>query len=258
MIVQHRIIAIKDRSQWMYASYISRVNSMAFRSQLYHPKLRHLLLPSALFVCGLIIFICGLVRTFHVGEKMTRNAKERRTVQAQNEYVEWWNAFPLMVSAALGIVAVLYEKPLVFKIAVVSIAVCFVLSIFSLMLDSAELSWLSESVQYMKFLKMEGFDCKDSTPTYDYGYNTECKCTKGSTSYALRWTSCKLMMARYYVYFIIVFFTSCSCGLCLFTLVYFVLKLKSISQIKNTNAGSVDETPLNEDFDNLHGSHVTS
>ncbi|XP_046840410.1 uncharacterized protein LOC124434571 isoform X2 [Xenia sp. Carnegie-2017] len=235
---------------------------MAFRSQLYHPKLRHLLLPSALFVCGLIIFICGLVRTFHLGGKMPRNAKERRTVQAQNEYVEWWNAFPLMLSAALGIVAVLYEKPLVFKIAVVSIAVCFVLSIFSLMLDSAELSWLSESVQYMKFLKMEGFDCRDSTSTYDNSYDTRCKCTKddkkGSTSYSLSRTSCKLMMAQYYVYFIIVFFTSCSCGLCLFTLASFVLILKRISQIKNANAESVDETPLNDDFDNLHGSHVTS
>ncbi|XP_046840416.1 uncharacterized protein LOC124434574 [Xenia sp. Carnegie-2017] len=185
---------------------------------------------------------------------MPRNAHERNTVQAGNEYVEWWNAFPLMLSALLGIVAVLYEKPLFFKIAVVSIAVCFVLSIFSLMLGSAELSWLSESVQHMKFLKMEGFDCKDSTSTYDNRYDTGCKCTKdnkkGSTSIYLSWTSCKVMMAQYYVYFIIVFFTSCCCGLCFFTLVYFALKLKPISQIENANAGSVDETPLNDNFDN--------
>ncbi|XP_046840409.1 uncharacterized protein LOC124434571 isoform X1 [Xenia sp. Carnegie-2017] len=193
---------------------------------------------------------------------MPRNAKEKRIVQARNDYVEWWNGFPLMLSVLLGIVAVLYEKPLFFKIAVVSIAVCFVLSIFSLMLDSAELFWLSQSVQDMNLLKMKGFDCKDSTPTYDNGYNTECQCTKGdntsSTSYSLSRTSCKLMMAQYYVYFIIVFFTSCSCGLCLFTLASFVLILKRISQIKNANAESVDETPLNDDFDNLHGSHVTS
>ncbi|XP_046840414.1 uncharacterized protein LOC124434573 [Xenia sp. Carnegie-2017] len=234
---------------------------MAFRSQFCHPKLKHLLLPSALFVCGLIIFICGLVRTFHVGEKMPRNAEERKTVQARNEYVEWWNGSPLMLSALLGIVAVLYEKPLVLKIAVFSIAVCFVLSIFSLMLDAGELAWLSLNVHHMKFLKMEGFVCKDSFLRHKVYNFTVCECKlgeeTGSTfSFYLSWTTCKLLLAQYYVYFIIVFYTSCSCGLCLFTLAYFVLKLKSMSQIKN--AGNVDEKPLNEDFDNLHGSYVTS
>ena len=68
---------------------------MAFRSQLYHHKLKHLLLPSALFVCAWIIFICGLVRTVHIGEKMPRNAEEKKVVRARNEYVEWWSAFPV-------------------------------------------------------------------------------------------------------------------------------------------------------------------
>ncbi|XP_046840411.1 uncharacterized protein LOC124434572 isoform X1 [Xenia sp. Carnegie-2017] len=194
---------------------------------------------------------------------MPRNDEEKKVVRARNEYVEWWSAFPLMLSAALGIMAVLYEKPLVFKIAVFSIAVCFVLSIFSLMLDAGELAWLSLNVHHMKFLKMEGFVCKDSYRMRDGVYNftvCECKLSKktGLTSVYLTWTSCKLLMAQYYVYFIIVFFTSCCCGLCLFTIAYFVLELKPISQIKNANAGSVDETPLNDDFDNLHGSHVTS
>ncbi|XP_046840418.1 uncharacterized protein LOC124434576 [Xenia sp. Carnegie-2017] len=81
------------------------------------------------------------------------------------------------------------------------------------MLDAGELAWLSLNVHHMKFLKMEGFVCKDSFLRHKVYNFTVCKCKLGeetgsTVSFYLSWTSCKLLMAQYYVYFIIVFFTS--------------------------------------------------
>ena len=52
------------------------------------------------------------------------------------------------------------------------------------MLDAGELSWISRDVQYMNFLKMEGYHCQDTYRVHRYGnqvYNfTECECKIGN------------------------------------------------------------------------------
>lgn len=58
-------------------------------------KLKPLILPSSLLLCGFAVFLSGLVRTFYVGETMPRNDDEKKLIQSYNEYVEWWIGIPV-------------------------------------------------------------------------------------------------------------------------------------------------------------------
>ena len=87
---------------------------------MYQYQVKRLILPSSLFVCGFIIFLCGLVRTFHIGEKMPTNDIEKKNIQAYNEYVEWWIGFPVSLFMKL-----VYVTVLSFKVAVYNQQRCF-------------------------------------------------------------------------------------------------------------------------------------
>jgi hypothetical protein len=52
-------------------------------------------------IAGLTIFICGLVRTHHIDEVLTKNVHEEKMLQSQNEHMEWWVGFPVRHSSYL-------------------------------------------------------------------------------------------------------------------------------------------------------------
>ncbi|CAB3981306.1 Hypothetical predicted protein, partial [Paramuricea clavata] len=85
---------------------------MAKRIHLPHRKATRLILPSFLMIAGLTIFLCGLVRTYHIDEVLTKNAHDEKMLQSQNEHMEWWVGFPLIACSILAVCAVLYDRPL--------------------------------------------------------------------------------------------------------------------------------------------------
>ena len=68
---------------------------MRFRLPIPRHKVVRLIFPSCLFFLGLTIFICGLVRTYHIGGTMVNLEAEEKTLMARNEYVEWWLGLPV-------------------------------------------------------------------------------------------------------------------------------------------------------------------
>ena len=46
-------------------------------------------------LAGLAIFLCGLVRTYHVDQAMTKTQTEEYGSKTVNEYMEWWIGLPV-------------------------------------------------------------------------------------------------------------------------------------------------------------------
>ena len=46
-------------------------------------------------LAGFVIFLCGLVRTFHIDEAMTKTQTEEYVSKTTNEYMEWWIGLPV-------------------------------------------------------------------------------------------------------------------------------------------------------------------
>ena len=61
------------------------------------------------------------------------------------------------------------------------LGVCFVQLLFALLLDAGEFSWVSRNVNYIRFLRKEGYECKTKSSAYTYRNYTyhyrECHCT---------------------------------------------------------------------------------
>lgn len=57
-------------------------------------KIRRLLLPSAVFLAGITIFVCGMVRTYNI-TNVTKSSFEDNLVRRQNDRTEWWVGFPV-------------------------------------------------------------------------------------------------------------------------------------------------------------------
>ncbi|CAB4017366.1 Hypothetical predicted protein [Paramuricea clavata] len=230
---------------------------MAIRIHLPFYKATRLILPSALMIAGLTIFLCGLVRTYHIDEVLTKNAHEEKMLQSQNEYMEWWLGLPLTTCSILAVCAVLYDRPLGFKISVLAIGTCFVILVYGVLWDAAEFSWIAYQYQAIQSLKSEGFDCW--TKMHNFTYNghaytvQECRCRRNKEmSFGVYVPfSCELLRSQYLLHAVLGFALACALGLSLFTLFSFVLILKRISQI--TTALHLDEKPLSEDFDNIQG-----
>ena len=232
---------------------------MAIRLRLpipYHKAVR-LILPCCLLLTALAIFLCGLVRTYYIDKQMTKNEHEHKLIDAQNEYMEWWLGFPLILCSVWAICTVFFDRPLLFKISVLALGTCFVLLLFGLLWDAGEFSWIARNMKFVEILRDEGFNCTTKEHVYDHDGHEyrfrECECKRAKEYGFGHFTphSCELLAAQYYLYAFLSFAITSSIALNLFTLCSFVLILKRISQI--TTALHLDEKPLSEDFNNLHG-----
>ncbi|CAB4017367.1 Hypothetical predicted protein [Paramuricea clavata] len=208
-------------------------------------------------IAGLTIFLCGLVRTYHIDEVLTKTVHEKKMLQSVNEHMEWWVGFPLIACSILAVCAVLFDRSFLFKISVLAIGTCFVILVYGILWDAGEFSWIAYHYHYVQSLKSEGFDCATKIHNFTYSGHMytiqECECRKNKEiNFDLFiMYSCELLRSQYYLHAVLGFALACAFGLSLFTLFSFVLILKRISQI--TTALHLDEKPLSEDFDNIHG-----
>ena len=46
-------------------------------------------------LAGFAIFLCGLVRTYHIDRAMTKTQAEEYIAKTTNEYMEWWIGLPV-------------------------------------------------------------------------------------------------------------------------------------------------------------------
>ena len=68
---------------------------MGIRLPIPRHKVSRLILPCGLMLAGLAIFLCGLVRTYHVDQAMTKTQTEEYSSKTVNEYMEWWIGLPV-------------------------------------------------------------------------------------------------------------------------------------------------------------------
>ena len=58
-------------------------------------KVSRLILPCGLMLAGMTIFLCGLVRTYHIDKAMTQTPTEEYMLKTLNEYFQWWIGLPV-------------------------------------------------------------------------------------------------------------------------------------------------------------------
>ena len=46
-------------------------------------------------LAGMTIFLCGLVRTYHIDKAMTQTPTEEYMLKTLNEYFQWWIGLPV-------------------------------------------------------------------------------------------------------------------------------------------------------------------